>query len=74
MACEPDLLLLDEPTSGQDRRQVDRMMQALAQSSSDRAVVFATHDLDLVASHATRVVSLQEGRVVADGPTLPGRN
>ncbi len=68
MACEPELLLLDEPTSGQDRRQVDRMMEALAQSASERAVVFATHDLDLVASHATRVVKLEEGRVVADGP------
>ncbi|MCP4869231.1 MAG: ABC transporter ATP-binding protein [Proteobacteria bacterium] len=63
MACEPTVLLLDEPTSGQDRAQVDRMMAALV----GRTVVFATHDQRLVREHATRAVILEEGRVVDDG-------
>lgn len=64
MACEPAVLLLDEPTSGQDRAQVDRMMAALVGAT----VVFATHDQRLVREHATRAVRLEDGRIVADGP------
>jgi len=64
MACEPTVLLLDEPTSGQDRAQVDRMMAALVGTT----VVFATHDRRLAREHATRAVVLEDGRIVADGP------
>lgn len=71
LACRPRLLLLDEPTSGQDRDQVDRMLDAVAGSLADGALVFASHDLDVVLRHATRVVVLDGGRVVGDGPPLP---
>lgn len=70
LACAPSVLLLDEPTSGQDRDQVDRMLTALGDGLPGGAVLFASHDLDVVLRHATRVVVLDRGRVVGDGPPL----
>ena len=64
LACRPDILVLDEPTSGQDHDQVERMMDALA--DPHRVLLFATHDVDLALRHATRVVVLDAGRVVLD--------
>ena len=64
MSVQPDVLLLDEPTSGQDRREVARLMQALTATSTDGAVVFATHDEELAAAAATRIVRMDGGRVV----------
>ena len=59
LTCQPEVLLLDEPTSGQDHLQVERMMAAL----EGQTLVFATHDLDLAERHATRRVRLVDGRV-----------
>jgi energy-coupling factor transport system ATP-binding protein len=67
LACDPDVLVLDEPTSGQDHDQVERMMSALT-ADSDRALLFATHDVDLALRHATRIWILEGGRVVLDAP------
>ncbi len=64
LACEPDVLVLDEPTSGQDHDQVERMMEALRDDR--RALLFATHDVALALRHATRVWVLDGGRLVAD--------
>ncbi len=68
LACGPQVLLLDEPTAGQDRDQVERMLAGAAEALADGALVFATHDLDLALRHATRIVHLAAGRIVADGP------
>ncbi len=67
LAAGPAILVLDEPTSGQDRGQVERMMRSLSVHLGERSLVFATHDLDLVARHATRVLVLESGRCIADG-------
>jgi energy-coupling factor transport system ATP-binding protein len=68
LTCTPDVLLLDEPTSGQDHAQVDRMMAGLQAGMAHGALVFATHDVDLALRWATRVLVLDAGRVVAEGP------
>lgn len=68
VACQPALLLLDEPTAGQDHEQIERMMAALSDLLDDGALIFATHDVDLALRHATRAVVLDQGRIVADGP------
>jgi len=67
LACAPRVLLLDEPTSGQDHDQVERMMSALVAALSGGALVFATHDVDLALRHATTVYVLDQGRIVAAG-------
>lgn len=67
LSCAPRVLVLDEPTSGQDHEQVEQMMQALREALKDGALVFATHDVDLALRHATRVLVLEQGAVVAQG-------
>ena len=71
LAADPDLLILDEPTFGQDERNNGLLLETLDALRADgRAVVAITHDLGLVADHATRVIALERGRLVFDG--LPG--
>lgn len=63
------LWLLDEPTAGLDPRGVADVLAALRSGRErETAIVFATHDLDLALTFATRVVVVDRGRVVADGP------
>ena len=59
LTCQPTILLLDEPTSGQDHGHVSRMMRSLR--SPDRALLFATHDEDLAREHATRILRMSGG-------------
>ena len=59
LVTEPDVLLLDEPTFGQDRRYTDELLALLTDlHRSGTTVVVITHDMTLVAEHATRVVAL----------------
>ena len=70
LAARPPLLLLDEPTRGLDYPTKARLARVLADlAAAGHAVVLATHDVELVAEVADRVVILAEGEVVADGPT-----
>lgn len=63
LALDADVLLLDEPTMGQDADQVDRLFALLPKQP---AVMFSTHDLRAVAQHADRVLVLADGTVIAD--------
>ncbi|WP_434588922.1 ABC transporter ATP-binding protein [Streptomyces sp. A5-4] len=66
----PPLLLLDEPTRGLDYAAKARLVTILRGLAADgHAIVLATHDVELVAELAHRVVILADGEVVADGPT-----
>jgi energy-coupling factor transport system ATP-binding protein len=65
----PGLLLLDEPTSGQDRRNITRFMDYVKTlSDSGTGCVFITHDMETALAYADRVVLLNEGRMIANGP------
>ncbi|GAP78993.1 MULTISPECIES: ABC transporter ATP-binding protein [Brachybacterium] len=67
LAMRPSLLLLDEPTSSLDirsRDDVTAMLAALAETV--RCAVVATHDMELVATWASRVLVLDQGKVLAD--------
>lgn len=66
----PPLLLLDEPTRGLDYAAKARLVGVLRGLAAEgHAIVLATHDVELAAELAHRVVILAEGEVVADGPT-----
>ena len=70
LAARPPLLLLDEPTRGLDYPTKARLGRVLADlAEAGHAVVLATHDVELVAQLAHRVVILADGEIVADGPT-----
>jgi len=69
LACKPSVLVLDEPTSDLDprgRREFKALLQTLP-----GAKIIATHDLELVVDLCSRVVILDEGKLVAQGPTVP---
>lgn len=64
----PAVLLLDEPTRGMDAVRKRALVEILTSLRADGvAILLATHDVELVAEIATRVVLLGDGRVVADG-------
>jgi len=68
LAARPRLLLLDEPTRGLDyiaKRALVAVLRELADAG--HGVVLATHDVELVAEVASRVIVLADGEVVADG-------
>lgn len=72
LSGNPELLILDEPTRGLDYQAKNLFILALREYSRTfmRPVVIATHDVELVAELADRVLFLAEGDVVADGSTL----
>ncbi|MFB9738168.1 ABC transporter ATP-binding protein [Streptomyces thermocoprophilus] len=70
LAARPPLVLLDEPTRGLDYAAKARLITHLRALARDgRTIVLATHDVELAAELADRVVLLAEGEVIADGPT-----
>ncbi|MFI6353529.1 ABC transporter ATP-binding protein [Streptomyces sp. NPDC050743] len=70
LTARPPLLLLDEPTRGLDYAAKARLVTVLRGLAAEgHAIVLATHDVELAAEIAHRVVLLAEGEVIADGPT-----
>jgi len=73
-ALAPDVLLLDEPTASLDphaKREVESLMQAFAHGQAGDApmtMIFASHNLGQVKRLASRVIYLEQGRVLADLP------
>ncbi|MCH9739065.1 MAG: ATP-binding cassette domain-containing protein [Actinomycetia bacterium] len=70
VAAKPPLLLLDEPTRGLDyptKKKLGEVLRGLA--TGGHSILLATHDVELVAELATRVVILGDGEIVANGPT-----
>jgi energy-coupling factor transporter ATP-binding protein EcfA2 len=69
LVAEPDVLLLDEPTRGLDYGQKAALTGFLReQKAGGRTIIMATHDVELVAQCAGRVILLGDGQVVVDGP------
>ncbi len=69
LAVKPELIVLDEPTAGQDdlfRRELAKFIAEL--QTEERTVVLVTHDLEFAAEHANRWLILADGRIIADGP------
>ena len=72
LSGNPDILILDEPTRGLDYQAKNLFALTLKEYASqfNRPVLLATHDVELVAELADRVIFLAEGEIVADGSTL----
>ncbi|WP_037141699.1 ABC transporter ATP-binding protein [Rhodococcoides fascians] len=72
---EPDLILLDEPTTGMDVEGRRDFWNAIRHDARDgRTVMFATHYLDEADAYADRIVLLRHGRIVADGSAAEVKN
>jgi len=68
LAMQSRILVMDEPTAGQDYRNYMNFMDAIVQLPAFEAILFITHDVDLAVIYANRVLVVAEGRLVADGP------
>ena len=70
LASKPKLLLMDEPTAGMSPRSRTRLMQLAAKLAREEqiAVLFTEHDMDAVFDHADRIIVLDRGRIIAEGP------
>lgn len=77
LAMRSKIMIMDEPTAGQDYANYTRFMETLCSIAAEggaslltrnfAATLFITHDLDLAVMYANRVILLGEGRIVADG-------
>ncbi|GCE15597.1 heme ABC transporter ATP-binding protein [Tengunoibacter tsumagoiensis] len=70
LAMRSKILLLDEPTAGQDYRSYIALMEHIRRIPDLDALLFITHDLDLALRFTQRVLLLKDGRIEADGPPL----
>jgi branched-chain amino acid transport system ATP-binding protein len=67
LACDPELLMLDEPAGGLDARELADLGELIGSLGSSVAVMLVDHHMDFVVSVCDRVVVLDFGRVIADG-------
>ncbi|MDQ6620286.1 MAG: ABC transporter ATP-binding protein [Pseudomonadota bacterium] len=68
-ALAPDVILLDEPTSGVssgDKHGIMKTLIEAARRAGVKAIILVEHDMDLVAEYSSRIVALQAGKVLAD--------
>jgi branched-chain amino acid transport system ATP-binding protein len=70
-ALDPQVILLDEPTSGvstADKHGIMKTLIAAAKAAGIKGIVLVEHDMDLVAAYSHRIIALSEGRLFADLP------
>ncbi len=65
---EPDVLILDEPTAGLDPNQIREVRQTMRRLGEEKTILLSTHILQEVEALADRVIVINEGRLVSDGP------
>lgn len=69
IVCEPEVVVLDELTTGLDYRECEKVMEAVEElHERGTTIVMVCHDMEVVSDHARRVVAMTEGRVIGDGP------
>jgi len=68
LAWDPKVVVLDEPTIGQDHQQKEKLRQFIIQlKAQGKTVVVVTHDVEFVAECNPRVILMTEGKIIADG-------
>ena len=68
LAREPKLLLLDEPTTGQDQQSLEEIKSLINDFAENHGcILFCTHDIELASEIADRVIVMADGMIIADG-------
>ncbi|HPR32840.1 MAG TPA: ATP-binding cassette domain-containing protein [Prolixibacteraceae bacterium] len=71
---DPEVLILDEPTTGLDPNQLEEIRNLIRTLSREKTVILSTHIMQEVEAVCTRVIILNKGEVVADGPSSVLKN
>ncbi len=66
LACDPRLMLLDEPTAGMTKQEVARTAEIIREIGRDRAVIVVEHDMQFIQMIAGRVTVFHQGRILAE--------
>jgi len=71
LAMRPDVLIVDEPTTGQDYGMAKEMMEFYRRLNEEegKTIIVITHDMNLAAEYARRVIVLKDGQILLDGET-----
>ena len=68
LAMKPEVLVLDEPTTGQDEAESCEIMEVIKEVNKDgTTIILVTHDMELAREYADRILVLSQGRLVLDG-------
>ncbi len=69
LSARPDVIILDEPTTGLDYAEQRSMMELVARlNRQGHTIIFVTHSMWVVAEYAHRVIVLKDGQILAEGP------
>ena len=69
-ALRPEIILLDEPTSGVSTADKSNIMQVLVRAAKEtgiKAIIQVEHDMDIVFGYSSRIIAVHEGKILADG-------
>lgn len=70
LSMRPEVIILDEPSTGLDLKTAESVMNLVEKlNRRGHTIVMITHDMELVAEYAERVVVMARGRIIADAPT-----
>lgn len=70
LAMKPDIIVLDEPTTGQDRAHVNKFLHQIKKLNQlGKTVILITHDMNIAAEYANRTIVMKNGEIFLDGAT-----
>ncbi|MDP3104097.1 MAG: energy-coupling factor transporter ATPase [Candidatus Methanoperedens sp.] len=70
LSMEQDILVLDEPTTGQDRGHLSKFLGQMKKlNDAGKTIIMITHDMSVVAEYARRTIVMEEGKILMDGCT-----
>ena len=71
LAMRPEILIADEPTTGQDYGSCIKYLELLKYLNENRnmTIIVVSHSMDIISKYARRVIVMKDGRILADGPT-----
>ncbi|MEM3708936.1 MAG: energy-coupling factor transporter ATPase [Nitrososphaerales archaeon] len=73
LALNPEIIILDEPTTGQDYKgRIEICDLALELNKKGKTIIMVTHDMDLVAKYAERMIVMNDGKIIFDGTVREG--
>jgi energy-coupling factor transport system ATP-binding protein len=68
LAIKPEVIVLDEPTGGQDKARTEKLMSLLVElNQKGHTIIIVTHDIELAAEYSRRVVVVYGGTILLDG-------